>query len=679
MSTKAMRAVLDTIAAGTFRALSLCCGGGIGESRGQPWPVALAIDIDKPARDAYKLNAPDVPTWWRDIADPQTLEDAVQFLGGHVPVIQSFAPCTDFSAGKEKPADERRTSATNDLFLSAIDYVERLRPLVFIAENVPGLVSQIPDGRYRTHHYPAAVLRLRRMSYQVQTWMIDARDFGSAQRRKRVFLVAVAEGLPQPIEPRKTHGPRREFPWRTWDDAMEGLTERAAYAEGCLNLSAQFRWLFRGIPPGENWEHLERTAKVCPGNAERLRYVYKVYGGRPYNNQAASRMRNDRHSHTLLTSPVVIRTVRSMQPGGTMTGAPKWVMHPTTGDIFIIGGDGKHRPVSTNPITVRQTARLFDVPDSYQFPVGMTPNKYAIAGNGVCAHAWLAVTGSVWTAISGNNPPPVPPWRLIAGDALDELRKMETETVDCVVTSVPYFQLRDYEVEGQYGMESSVEEYLERMVEVFREVRLVLKPTGTCWLNIGDTYSEGKAVKKSDIAGRLRRGHKRPTIRREGKPGDCLDIPGRLGQALRKDGWYLRSEIVWHKVNANNRPYNRPNSKHEKILMLTKEQSGYWWDGSNPETARSDVWTFGRAVVSKNKPHCCPFPPKLPRRCILAGCPPGGLVLDPFAGSGTTGIVALEHGRKFVGIELHPEYAKMAECRLTQAQFKFDKKRKRPS
>lgn len=261
------------------------------------------------------------------------------------------------------------------------------------------------------------------------------------------------------------------------------------------------------------------------------------------------------------------------------------------------------------------------------------------------------------------------------GDCRQVLAGMTGESVNCCVTSPPYWGLRDYGHSGQLGAEATHQDYVANMVDVFREVRRVLKPDGVLWLNLGDTYATGA----------------QPGL----KPKDMAGIPWRVALALQADGWWLRSDVIWQKTNPMPESVtDRPTRCHEYLFLLTKAESYYYnaaaiaepVTNTNPtgrgSTLRVDkvprdrkpngngsvdalkdattrnkrsVWTL--ATAAYKDAHFATFPPDLVRPCILSGCPTGGTVLDPFAGSGTTGMVALEEGRRAILIELNPEYA----------------------
>lgn len=291
-------------------------------------------------------------------------------------------------------------------------------------------------------------------------------------------------------------------------------------------------------------------------------------------------------------------------------------------------------------------------------------------------------------------------WRIDVGDCRELLAGMDEGSVQTCVTSPPYFGLRDYGVEGQLGLEATPDEFVEAMVEVFREVRRVLRDDGTLWLNLGDSYSGG--ANSGTTNGPPVRIKNLPIKRGEGiKPKDLIGIPWMVAFALRADGWYLRSDIVWHKPNPMPESVtDRPTKAHEYLFLLSK-QARYFYDheaireddSGRPSgngfvrehrltyldddgTARGntdqwepgcgrnkrDVWSVTSQPFSGA--HFATFPPKLIEPCILAGAPEGGVVLDPFAGAGTTGLVALRHNRSFVGCELNPEYAELARDRI---------------
>lgn len=300
---------------------------------------------------------------------------------------------------------------------------------------------------------------------------------------------------------------------------------------------------------------------------------------------------------------------------------------------------------------------------------------------------------------------------LLHGDVRERLREMPAESVNCTVTSPPYWGLRDYGVDGQLGLESTPEEYVANMVAVFREVRRVLRDDGTLWLNIGDSYGgSGRGgnptVDTSTLEGSLASQEASIPARTRlpvGKPKDLIGIPWRLAFALQADGWWLRQDIIWSKPNPMPESVrDRCTKAHEYLFLLSKNER-YWSDfgairepagypsdrpqnsfareqpdiplqkhgGSQgngymeyPEDSRNrrSVWHIPTAPFPEA--HFATFPPALVEPCILAGCPEGGIVLDPFIGSGTTAMVARQLGRRAVGIDLNEEYLEMAVRRI---------------
>lgn len=317
-------------------------------------------------------------------------------------------------------------------------------------------------------------------------------------------------------------------------------------------------------------------------------------------------------------------------------------------------------------------------------------------------------------------------WEIRQGEVLEKLGELPAEYVQCVVTSPPYWSLRDYGVPGQLGLEPTIEEYVAKIVEVFEEVRRVLRKDGTLWLNMGDSYVAGPTGHQSGIspstravstAAMLRMGgrYRLDNIRKDAqlarshgnlKPKDLCMVPARVALALQACGWWLRSVIIWHKSNPMPESAgDRPTTAHEYIYLLTKSERyfydaeaiaeptltderdaqskwaglrsgkqkgaelGIWHGGGSPERLqwrptrnRRSVWT----VATEKYPgsHFATFPTRLVEPCILAGSRPGDLVLDPFCGSGTTLVVALRHGRRALGIELNPAYVEMASTRI---------------
>ena len=298
---------------------------------------------------------------------------------------------------------------------------------------------------------------------------------------------------------------------------------------------------------------------------------------------------------------------------------------------------------------------------------------------------------------------------VLLADALEGLRTLEPESVHTCVTSPPYYNLRDYGVAGQIGNEDTPEAFVEKLVEVFREVRRVLRPDGTLWVNIGDSYATRSGAQPPTNT-RNSCGHTAKRTPNGYKYKDLIGIPWLLAFALRADGWYLRQDIIWNKSNCMPESVrDRCTKSHEYIFLLSKSER-YYFDlqaikepagtkgnarsfrgggaytggrsfNNSAEVAREshgnekneagtrnkrDVWTV--STTGFRGAHFAVFPEKLIEPCILAGCPEGGTVLDPFTGSGTTGVVAKKLGRDFVGVEINPEYHKMALGRISNTE-----------
>ena len=301
-------------------------------------------------------------------------------------------------------------------------------------------------------------------------------------------------------------------------------------------------------------------------------------------------------------------------------------------------------------------------------------------------------------------------YQILIGDCIDQMRTLESQSVNSVVTSPPYYALRDYGKDGQIGLEPTLGEYIEKMVEVFREVHRVLRDDGTVWLNVGDSYNGTGGAGGDYNKGGLREGQ--PKYRGKNdtafKRKDLMMVPHRLAIALQDDGWYVRQDIVWSKPNPMPEPVkDRCVKAHEYIFLLSKKPKYYFDYEAIQEKANTGLKISGRDAAastehygvgnggndglmawkrkarqegfkekrnkrsvwhSPNVPwkgaHFAVFPPTLIEPCVLAGCPVGGTILDPFGGSGTTGGVAVANGRNAILIELNTEYAALIGKRI---------------
>ncbi len=256
---------------------------------------------------------------------------------------------------------------------------------------------------------------------------------------------------------------------------------------------------------------------------------------------------------------------------------------------------------------------------------------------------------------------------LICGDTETVLSQMPGGIFQTCVTSPPYWSLRDYSIPGQIGLEDSVFAYIDHLAKVFSQVRRVLKDDGTLWLNIGDSYtSGGRTWRAADKKNPVRAMNVRPPTPEGLKAKDLIGVPWLLAFALQKEGWYLRADIIWNKPNCQPESVkDRPTRSHEYIFLFSKSEH-YRYEpaavrGPNGRNVRT-VWDIPTRPYPEA--HFATFPPALVDPCIKLGSRPGELILDPFIGSGTTGLVALKLNRRFVGIELNPSYLQIAESRL---------------
>lgn len=304
--------------------------------------------------------------------------------------------------------------------------------------------------------------------------------------------------------------------------------------------------------------------------------------------------------------------------------------------------------------------------------------------------------------------------KIYQGNCLDVLKSFPDNSVNCCITSPPYYGLRDYGVDGQIGNEDTPEQYIENLTNIFEEVRRVLKDNGTLWLNLGDSWlgtgGDRKHASKNPIFNEQQkhnpkngRYQRKLNMEHNGyKPKDLIGIPWMAAFALRNAGWYLRQDIIWAKGNPMPESVkDRCTKSHEYIFLLTKSKKYYFdnesikepsvtqpkardknKEGYQADYAKGDRFSKGERVYGADgmrnkrdvwnvntKPckeaHFATFPDTLIEPCILAGCPEGGIILDPFMGAGTTGMVAKRNNRNYVGIELNPEYIKIAEKRIS--------------
>jgi DNA modification methylase len=311
-------------------------------------------------------------------------------------------------------------------------------------------------------------------------------------------------------------------------------------------------------------------------------------------------------------------------------------------------------------------------------------------------------------------------YTLLEGNSLDVLKSMESESVQCVVTSPPYYGLRDYGISGQIGLEKTPENYTNNLINIFREVKRILKDDGTLWLNLGDSYngSGGPGSQYDTKSGKSFKGefkkYENPNRKLDGlKPKDLIGIPWMVAFALRNDGWYLRKDIIWAKPNPMPESVkDRPTTSHEYIFLFSKNNKYYFnadaikekainGDPTSPRGSRGtspnagrrehnlvmnrkyatnnetykplqyrncrDVWNI--SVRPYRGAHFATFPEEIPEKCIKAGTRDNDTVLDPFSGAGTTGVVCKRLNRNYIGIELNPKYNELAKERINKIEI----------
>lgn len=269
-------------------------------------------------------------------------------------------------------------------------------------------------------------------------------------------------------------------------------------------------------------------------------------------------------------------------------------------------------------------------------------------------------------------------WRLLVGDCQDALAELPPASVDCVITSPPYFWQRDYEVNGQFGLEPTIEGFVDNLRTAFASLKPALKDGGTVFLNLGDTYYSAKGRPHGRDG--KHRSRRLPGLRAVDGPGlglprkSLIGIPWRVALGLQEDGWTLRSAIIWVRKTAIPEPTgkDRPWRKYEHVFLFSNT-ARYYFDRDGLE-GEEDVWFIepDRRSLARGT-HYAPYPRKLVERCIRTGCPEGGVVLDPFLGGGTTMYVAAEMGRSSIGIDLNPQFCALVADNMTSGNLGSDR------
>ncbi len=275
-----------------------------------------------------------------------------------------------------------------------------------------------------------------------------------------------------------------------------------------------------------------------------------------------------------------------------------------------------------------------------------------------------------------SEPTKLDPLIILRGDTREMIRRLPSDTFQCAVTSPPYWGVRDYGVSDQIGAETSLTIYIESLVEVFAQVRRVLRPDGTFWLNIGNTYTSGGRKWRDDDAKNKGRGMSyRPPTPEGLKKKDLIGVAWMLAMACQQDGWFLRNDIIWHKPNCQPESVkDRFTVSHEYLFLFSKSEKYSFNQNAamqptvlgNGQKNRRTVWSINTEPCPEA--HFAVFPRALVRPCILAGTKENDLILDPFYGSGTVGMVAKELGRRCVGIEINPDYVQIARKRTAVVQ-----------
>lgn len=649
------------------------CGGASSGLRRAGFKHVLFVEDNPFAALSLQANFPGVPV---ALANLFLFAITTVFKWFGIPttfngLVWLSPPCQGVSSGGLKLGvlDTR-----NRLLFTAVDAAAYLPDAWIVIENVTGLekgnAKEILDELLK---------RLRALDRDVQVWRIAALEWEQVQDRNRLFIIVAPKGKKAPTQPKPT---------------QKTAPNIDAYFDGFVDHDRDFFPLTDTELPiyhqiRRNWQdgkYGRKYAKHLKIRGKKKTFLSRLEKSGQWPTQLASAPRGYRYRCDFIHWKE-LRHV-SIGEGKHAMGLPShWLL---------AGGIDKRYPQVGNAVMPFMASI-----------VGSAILKQADQSNGGSSGT-TAPSGLVSAAST------LPINKILIGHALSTLREFPSESLNCCVTSPPYYQLRDYGVEGQLGWEPTVDKYIASLVNVMREVRRVLMPNGTLWLNMGDSHCKGIIRSQAELYKGRVRSDERGFFRKRG--GGILGVPWRLALALVDEGWLLISETIWHKPAVI--PLGgqrRPVVAHETIFLLAKAKGYYYgrddlrektgremtWEqyevqrGRRWRSARADdlqqgrcrmnhkpaagthplgrdsrsVWKIAaqhRAKKASNEDHYATFPPDLAKRMILGGCPSEGVVLDPFMGSGTTALAALELGRKFVGIELNPKYAALAEQRIQE-------------
>lgn len=583
-------------------AVVICGGWGFGTLGLQKagYRVAMAMDLSPLACENHrKLTGVKAIVADAMVADYRALCKKRGINPRKVRLVLVSPPCEGIT-----PATGASRTSTNPLNR----ILERLPAILakafpnatIVTENVAGLLDDQMVSvfrKFRDNLLAAGRLVPTRREIR-ERFVLQAADYGIAQRRERVFIPAVPKGKKFPVYPAPTHS----------EHGKNGLPK-------WVSIGAALAGMKRDPDPRfPEFEDMEFACYLAREHGYTQRYIRDLQ--RVHRLRHGTKRKAKTFLRTIDPSKVLpCLTAKMRLPGRCACVLPSGKRFISIGEIMVAG-------------------------------FGMSEDSRRLIGS--VEECWDALADAivplcaelVGRAVLGEKPPPAKPKgptsRIIKGDALTELRNMPSNSVNMIVTSPPYFQVCHYGGgKREIGWERTVDTYVAKLVEVFREGRRVLEKDGLCFLNLCDCYGEGRSLDGQKVL--------------RGAPRGCrVGVVDRLKLALMADGWILRQEVIWDKnCYRAGRKANRPKDTYESILMLSKTNKYYWQ--YTPETVKA-VWQF---PPRKGKSaHPCPFPEELPRRCIECGCPEGGLVLDPFAGSGTTLRVAEKMGRSAIGIDL---------------------------